>query len=237
MNPPPVSVVAIARLVSEHFGVPMSDLTSQRREASIVRARHVVMYLARQHTGLSYPRIGSRLGGRDHTTIMHGARKIEQELATDETLARDIKLIEWAIDVERRTLLHFGLGLEPDIDVRELAERVLSTRGGEFTVSAREVILLAEAALAAAIRDEADPGPSPSPSPSRRDAEDAAAFAELIRAVGAFIDAAGRAARADNGEERILAGEERNSAFAALLTTHRAIAADRADRAQETEHA
>lgn len=231
MNPPPVSVVAIARIVSEHYGVPMSALTSQRREAAIVRARQVVMYLARQHTDLSYPRIGSRLGGRDHTTIMHGVRKIEQELATDETLARDIKLIEWAIDVERRTLLHFGLGLEPDVDVRELAERILSTRGGEFTVSAREVILLAEAALAAAIRDEAAPGAN------RLADADEAAFAELMRAVGAFIDAAGRAARAHNGEERILAGEERNSAFAALLTTHRAIAADRADKAKETEHA
>ena len=67
MNPSPVSVVAIARLVSEHYGVALNDLTSHRREASLVKARQVVMYLAHQHTGLSYPRIGARL----HASCRH----------------------------------------------------------------------------------------------------------------------------------------------------------------------
>lgn len=77
----------IARVVAEMFDLTVLDLRSARRSSAIVRARQVVMYVARHETGYSTPRIGSFLGGRDHSTVLHGITKIEQLLKTDADLA------------------------------------------------------------------------------------------------------------------------------------------------------
>jgi hypothetical protein len=63
----------------------VAELVSERRARRIARPRQVVMYLARKHTKLSLPRIGRGLGFRDHTTVMHGANKIEGMLAGGHT--------------------------------------------------------------------------------------------------------------------------------------------------------
>ncbi len=79
-------VAAIIAAVAENFGVDVADLRSARREARIVRARHVAMYLARHMTGRSLPYIAQAIGGRDHTSVLYGVRRIAMDLAEDAAL-------------------------------------------------------------------------------------------------------------------------------------------------------
>ncbi len=82
-----LTVNDILHVVAEDFMVPVIDIVSSRRNASIVRPRQVVAYLARHMTRLSLPQIGARLGNRDHTTIMSAIRKIERLVSSDEGFA------------------------------------------------------------------------------------------------------------------------------------------------------
>jgi chromosomal replication initiator protein len=75
---PEITFDTVCRYVCRTYGVPWIDLTSSRRTADIVRQRQVIMYLARVHTTRSFPEIGRKLGGRDHTTCLHGYRKIKK---------------------------------------------------------------------------------------------------------------------------------------------------------------
>lgn len=79
-SPTPVPVWLIQKVVAEHFEVAMADLSSARRQQAIVWPRQIAMYLAKQLTPRSYPDIGNRFGGRDHTTALHGVRKVEWAL-------------------------------------------------------------------------------------------------------------------------------------------------------------
>lgn len=85
-----ISVQKIARTVARYYAIPIDDLMSARREARAVNARYVAMYFARHLTRQTLPCIGRILGGRDHTTILHGIRKIEAALLTDEELQKEI---------------------------------------------------------------------------------------------------------------------------------------------------
>ena len=71
----------IMEAVSEYCGVGLDDLRGQSRLRRHVYARQVVVYLCRELTELSLPRIGQAIGGRDHTTVMHGDPKIRQQMA------------------------------------------------------------------------------------------------------------------------------------------------------------
>jgi chromosomal replication initiator protein len=81
----------IIAAVSRHFGLPQKQLKSQSRRKSIVAARAVAIYLARELAGASYEQIGRALGGRDHTTIIHNYRKIERERSHDPTIQEAIE--------------------------------------------------------------------------------------------------------------------------------------------------
>ncbi len=74
------------RVVARYYGVTQRQITSASRQQEVVQARAMVIVLARQLTSLSYDQIGRRLGGRDHTTILHHHRKIESRLPTDVAL-------------------------------------------------------------------------------------------------------------------------------------------------------
>lgn len=76
----------IQQVVCEEYNISASCLLSQRRLPHYVEARQVAMYLCKQLTDRSFPEIGRRFGDRDHTTILHGIRKIERLLATDAAL-------------------------------------------------------------------------------------------------------------------------------------------------------
>ena len=73
-----VTIDEIQRRVAEHFNVRQGEMTSDRRARAVARPRQVAMYLAKQLTSRSLPEIGRKFGGRDHTTVMHAVRKIEE---------------------------------------------------------------------------------------------------------------------------------------------------------------
>ena len=74
----------IVRYICEHFGIKATQLKGPKRDASLVRARQITMYLLKKELGLTHEEIGNMLGGRDHTTVMHGVEKMER-LSTSET--------------------------------------------------------------------------------------------------------------------------------------------------------
>ncbi|MGH6874799.1 MAG: helix-turn-helix domain-containing protein, partial [Aestuariivirgaceae bacterium] len=83
----------ILKVVGRHYNVARAGLLSPRRARSIVRPRQIGMYLAKKLTPRSLPEIGRRFGGRDHSTVLHAVRKIEELLLTDEQLAREVALL------------------------------------------------------------------------------------------------------------------------------------------------
>jgi chromosomal replication initiator protein len=87
---PELTVEQIMEVVSEYFGVSVDDLRGQSRSRVLVTARQVAMYLCRELTDLSLPRIGQAFGGRDHTTVMHAERKIRQLMSERRTLFNQI---------------------------------------------------------------------------------------------------------------------------------------------------
>jgi chromosomal replication initiator protein len=88
-----LTIEEIQRKVAEHYNIRLSDMIGPKRVRTIARPRQVAMYLAKQLTPRSLPEIGRRFGGRDHTTIMHGVRKIEELMSTDSQLADDLQLL------------------------------------------------------------------------------------------------------------------------------------------------
>jgi chromosomal replication initiator protein len=88
-----VTIDEIQRRVAEHFNIRLGEMTSDRRARAVARPRQVAMYLAKQLTTRSLPEIGRKFGGRDHTTVMHAVRKIEELKATDPALAEDVELL------------------------------------------------------------------------------------------------------------------------------------------------
>jgi len=88
-----VTIDEIQRRVAEHFNIKMAEMTSSRRARVVARPRQVAMYLAKQLTQRSLPEIGRRFGGRDHTTVMHAVKKIEELTRIDQTLAEDVEML------------------------------------------------------------------------------------------------------------------------------------------------
>ncbi|MEO8926581.1 MAG: chromosomal replication initiator protein DnaA [Caulobacteraceae bacterium] len=88
-----VTVDEIQKAASEHFGLKQADLISQTRTRAVARPRQAAMWLAKQLTTRSLPDIGRRFGGRDHTTVLHAVRRIEELRAADSGLARDLEVL------------------------------------------------------------------------------------------------------------------------------------------------
>ena len=89
-----VRIEDILRIVSRHYKVPRNDLLSSRRSRDVVRPRQIAMYLAKSLTSRSLPEIGRRFGGRDHTTVLHSVRKVEQMMKDDNELTQEIELLK-----------------------------------------------------------------------------------------------------------------------------------------------
>lgn len=88
-----VTIDEIQRRVAEYFNVKMGDMLSARRARSVARPRQIAMYLSKQLTTRSLPEIGRKFGGRDHTTVIHAVRKIEQLREEDPALDEDVDLL------------------------------------------------------------------------------------------------------------------------------------------------
>ncbi len=92
-----ITIEEIQKHVAAHYNIRMADMHSARRARNVARPRQVAMYLAKQLTARSLPEIGRKFGGRDHTTVMHAVKRIDELRQTESSLAEDIELL-------RRTL-------------------------------------------------------------------------------------------------------------------------------------
>jgi len=93
VEPKRVKIEDIQRIVAKHYNVSRADVLSSRRTQTVVRPRQVAMYLSKQMTLRSLPEIGRRFGGRDHTTVLHAVRKIDDLVKRDQTLSDEVELI------------------------------------------------------------------------------------------------------------------------------------------------
>ncbi len=85
-EPAVISIEQIQGLICDHFRVALAELTGERRSQNIVYPRQVAMYLARELTDSSLPKIGKAFGGRDHTTVMHATSKIAALMVEDRSV-------------------------------------------------------------------------------------------------------------------------------------------------------
>jgi chromosomal replication initiator protein len=99
-EPKRVKIEDIQRVVARQYNVSRSDLLSSRRTANVVRPRQVAMYLAKTMTLRSLPEIGRRFGGRDHTTVLHAVRKIENLIGNDTALADEVDALKRQLQQE-----------------------------------------------------------------------------------------------------------------------------------------
>ena len=90
----------IISVVAEHFNISVVDICGNKRSAKYSEPRQIAMYLCREITGVPLKIIGENLGGRDHTTVMHGIQKIENEMKTNETLRTTVNIIRMKIAPE-----------------------------------------------------------------------------------------------------------------------------------------
>ncbi len=88
-----VTIDEIIRKVADHYNIRLTDILSPRRVRSIARPRQVAMFLAKRLTSKSLPEIGRRFGGRDHTTVIHAVKKIEELRSIDNQIAEDVELL------------------------------------------------------------------------------------------------------------------------------------------------
>lgn len=88
-----VTIEEIQKKVAEHFNIRVSDMHSARRARSVARPRQIAMYLSKQLTSRSLPEIGRKFGGRDHTTVMHAVKKVEELGLHDCDFAEDVELL------------------------------------------------------------------------------------------------------------------------------------------------
>ncbi|MCT8158655.1 chromosomal replication initiator protein DnaA [Pseudoruegeria sp. SHC-113] len=93
-----ITIEEIQRKVSEHYNIRLSEMIGPRRARTIARPRQVAMYLSKQLTSRSLPEIGRRFGGRDHTTVMHGVKRIEELKGHDHQIAEDLELLRRSLE-------------------------------------------------------------------------------------------------------------------------------------------
>jgi len=103
---PHISVSDIQEAVAAHYGIPAIEMRSERRSRAVSWPRQDAMYLARELTPYSYPRLGAFFGNRDHTTILHGVRRVEKRIAeSEEYLSRINTLRERLVPRKRQRIL------------------------------------------------------------------------------------------------------------------------------------
>lgn len=98
-KPKIITVQEIQRVVGEHYNIKLEDFKAKKRTKTVAFPRQIAMYLSRELTDLSLPKIGEEFGGRDHTTVIHAHEKISNLLKTDTQLQRQLKDIQEELKV------------------------------------------------------------------------------------------------------------------------------------------
>jgi chromosomal replication initiator protein len=88
-----ITIEDIQKQVAGHYNIKVSDMHSARRARAVARPRQVAMYLSKKLTSKSLPEIGRRFGGKDHTTVMHAVKRVEEICQTDNEFAQDVDLL------------------------------------------------------------------------------------------------------------------------------------------------
>ena len=84
------STKEVVKTVAEFYNVEDQLIYDKTRKKEIIKPRQIIMYILREDFNISYPAIGERLGGRDHTTVMHSCEKIKNDIKMDDGLAQEI---------------------------------------------------------------------------------------------------------------------------------------------------
>jgi chromosomal replication initiator protein len=87
------SIKEVIKIISEYYGITETEVFEKTRKKEVVKPRQVIMYILREDFDVSYPTIGEKLGGKDHTTVMHSYEKVKEDLKTDSALGREISQI------------------------------------------------------------------------------------------------------------------------------------------------
>ncbi|MCB5239286.1 MULTISPECIES: chromosomal replication initiator protein DnaA [Niallia] len=98
-KPRVITIQDIQKVVGEHFNIKLDDFKAKKRTKSIAFPRQIAMYLSRELTDFSLPKIGEEFGGRDHTTVIHAHEKISKLLLTDSLLQKQLKEINELLKV------------------------------------------------------------------------------------------------------------------------------------------
>ena len=88
-----VSIKDVVRLIAEFYNTDESSIYEKTRKKVVVKPRQIIMYILREDFKISYPTIGEKLGGRDHTTVIHSCEKIKEDLKSDINLVQEIEQI------------------------------------------------------------------------------------------------------------------------------------------------
>lgn len=87
------SIKDVVKTIAEFYGITEAEIYEKTRKKSVVKPRQVIMYILREDFDVSYPTIGEKLGGKDHTTVMHSYEKVKEDLKTDSSLIREVSQI------------------------------------------------------------------------------------------------------------------------------------------------
>ncbi len=87
------SIKDVIKIIAEFYGITENEIYEKTRKKEVVKPRQIIMYLLREDFDVSYPTIGEKLGGKDHTTVMHSYEKVKEELKTNSNLTRELSQI------------------------------------------------------------------------------------------------------------------------------------------------
>src|SRR3989344_194271 len=92
-----VSVDEVVRRIAQYYDIPEKSIYEKTRKKEVVKPRQIIMYMLREEFSISYPSIGEKLGGRDHTTVIHSCEKIKQEMKISPSIEQEVEHIRGLI--------------------------------------------------------------------------------------------------------------------------------------------
>lgn len=150
-----ITLRLIIEIVSQHYGLREIELIADRRAQPAAMARQVVWALARRLTPLSLPVLGRRMG-RDHSTVLYGADRVEARAVRDVAFAEELLALEAGVRAAAEIMARSRVGsVLEDIDPEPVALRLLTQRRSLATLSNREALALARPVISASLMHRA----------------------------------------------------------------------------------
>ena len=89
-----MAVKDVVKIIADFYNIEEASVYEKTRRKDVVKPRQVAMYILREEFDISYPSIGQKMGGRDHTTVIHSCEKIKKEIKTDNSLLQELEQIK-----------------------------------------------------------------------------------------------------------------------------------------------